>query len=158
MRYTLRQLEIFCAIVETGDSRIAFTLQSIAKPLMLALALEDHDADTILKKIGVEPTGERFDSILYSGGQDNDRLNPFMNAGSFATLDLLNGDDPQRSFARIRDLLQRLLLRPIDVDRDALASRRQRDHHNRAISHLLFSRELFQYVLKASGRGPDSGG
>ena len=54
------------AIVETGDSRIAFTLQSIAKPLMLALALEDHDADTILKKIGVEPTGERFDSILYS--------------------------------------------------------------------------------------------
>ena len=67
-----------------------------------------------------------------------------MNAGSFATLDLLNGDDPQRSFARIRDLLQRLLLRPIDVDRDALASRRQRDHHNRAIAHLLFSRELIQ--------------
>jgi len=131
-------------MVEAGDSHIAFTVQSIAKPLILALALEDHDADTILHKIGVEPTGERFDSILYSEGQENNKLNPFMNAGAFATLDLINGDTLQKRFARICGLLQRLLSKPLVMDQNALASRRRHDHHNRAIVHLLFSSGLIK--------------
>ena len=132
------------AMVEAGDSRIAFTVQSIAKPLILALALEDHDADTILHKIGVEPTGERFDSILYSEGRENNKLNPFMNAGAFATLDLIAGDNLQERFSRICGLLQRLLSKPPVMDQNALASRRRHDHHNRAIAHLLFSRGLIK--------------
>ena len=128
-------------MLEAGDSRVAFTVQSIAKPLILALALEDHGADTILHKIGVEPTGERFDSILYSEDQENQKLNPFMNAGAIATLDLIDGQNLEERFSRICDLLQRLLLKPIALDQNALASRRQYDHHNRAIAYLLLSRE-----------------
>ena len=131
-------------ILEAGDSRIAFTVQSIAKPLILALALEDHDADTILHKIGVEPTGERFDSILYSEGRENHKLNPFMNAGSFATLDLISGQNLEERFARICGLFQRFLSKPVAIDHNALASRRQYDHHNRAIGYLLLSRGLIK--------------
>jgi glutaminase A len=130
------------AVLEAGDSRIVFTIQSIAKPLILALALQDHDTDTILHKIGVEPTGERFDSILYSEDQENHKLNPFMNAGAIATLDLIAGQNLEERFSRICDLLQRLLSKPIAMDQNALASRRQYDHHNRAIAYLLLSRGL----------------
>jgi len=131
-------------MLEAGDSHITFTVQSIAKPLILALALEDHDTDTILHKIGVEPTGERFDSILYSEDQENHKLNPFMNAGAIATLDLIDGQNLEERFSRICDLLQRLLSKPIAMDQNALASRRQHDHHNRAIAYLLLSRGLIR--------------
>jgi glutaminase len=131
--------------LEAGDSRIAFTVQSIAKPLILALALEDHGADTILHKIGVEPTGERFDSILYpEEGQESHKLNPFMNAGAIATLDLIGGQDLEERFARICDLLQRVLSKSVIMDQKALASRRANDHHNRAIAYLLLSRDLIK--------------
>ncbi len=131
-------------IQEAGDSRIAFTVQSIAKPLILALALEDHGADTILDTIGVEPTGERFDSILYSNNQENHKLNPFMNAGAIATLDLIGGQNLEERFTRICSLLQCLLSRPVVIDQNALASRRQYDHHNRAIGYLLLSRGIIK--------------
>lgn len=128
--------------LEAGDSRIAFTAQSIAKPLILALALEDHDAATILNKIGVEPTGERFDSILNTEDQENRKLNPFMNAGAIAALDLIAGRDLEERFTRICALIQRMLSKPVTMDQDALASRRLYDHHNRAIAHLLLARGL----------------
>ena len=132
------------AILEAGESRVAFTAQSTAKPLILALALEDHDAETILNKIGVEPTGERFDSILYSDGQENHKLNPFMNAGLLATLDLIAGKSLEERFARVCALFERLLSRPMVIDQNALASRRLYDHHNRAIAYLLLSRGLIK--------------
>jgi glutaminase len=130
--------------MEAGDSDITFTVQSIAKPLILALALEDHDANTILDKIGVEPTGERFDSILNSGPQDKQNLNPFMNAGAIATLDLIGAHNLEQRFTRFCELLQRLLMKPVEMDHNALASRRQSDHHNRAIAYLLLSRGLIK--------------
>jgi glutaminase len=131
-------------LLEAGDSRVAFTAQSIAKLLILMLALADNDADTILDKIGVEPTGERFDSILHPGGQDNHRLNPFMNAGALVTLDMIAGQDLEARYVRFRDLLQNLLARPVVIDQKTLLSRRQNDHHNRAIAYLLLSRKLIK--------------
>src|SRR5512141_1170959 len=44
-------------IYEVGDSRHMFTIQSISKPFVYALALEDHGVEHVLQKIGVEPSG-----------------------------------------------------------------------------------------------------
>ena len=131
-------------ILEAGDSDIAFTAQSIAKLLILALALDEHGADIILDKIGVEPTGERFDSILYSGDETNHKLNPFMNAGALVALDMLAGDGVEARFSRMNDLLSRLLARPVVIDQQTLHSRRLIDHHNRAIAYLLLSRNMIK--------------
>ncbi|MEJ2390635.1 MAG: glutaminase A [Gammaproteobacteria bacterium] len=131
-------------ILEAGDSRLAFTAQSIAKLLILALALADHGPETILAKIGVEPTGERFDSMLYSGDQKQYKLNPFMNAGALVALDMLAGDGIDTRFSRITELLYRMLGRPIMLDQQALNSRRQQDHHNRALAYLLLSRGMIK--------------
>lgn len=132
------------SILEAGDSRISFTIQSIAKPLILALALQDHDAETILRKIGVEPTGERFDSLISPKNQGAHKLNPFMNAGAIATLDLIDGRNPEERFERISDLLGRVICKPVSVDRNALASRRNNDYHNRALACLLMDQGLIK--------------
>jgi len=117
---------IDATILETGDSRVPFTAQSIAKPLILALA--DNIADTILNHVGVEPTGESFHSLLYPDGELHLKLNPFMNAGVMTTLDLIHGQDLEHRFSRFCDLLQQLICRPVALNHQALASRRSNDH------------------------------
>jgi len=77
-----------------------FTDMTNAIPLILALALEDHDADTGLHNIGVVSTGERFDSIIYPENISLQKLNPFMNAGAIATLDLVAGRTLEERYAR----------------------------------------------------------
>jgi len=128
------------SILVSGDSHISFTIQSIAKLLILALALEDHHTETILHKIGIEPTGERFDSILYSEDQEHVNLNPFMNAGAIAALDLISGINIEERFKRICDLIQSITNKSPKMDKKALTSRHQYDHQNRAIAYLLLSR------------------
>ena len=50
-------------IYEVGDSRQEFTVQSISKPFVYGLALEDHGRTEVLKKVGVEPTSDALNSI-----------------------------------------------------------------------------------------------
>src|SRR5687768_15302571 len=47
-------------VFEVGDSGQLFTIQSISKPFVYGMALEDHGIEHVLSKVGVEPTGEAF--------------------------------------------------------------------------------------------------
>ncbi len=51
-------------IFEVGDSRNHFTIQSISKVFVYGMALEDQNRETLLEKIGVEPTGDPFNSVI----------------------------------------------------------------------------------------------
>jgi glutaminase len=55
-------------VYEVGDTRRPFTIQSISKPFVYGLALEDRGRDAVLKRIGVEPTGDAFNSIILEQG------------------------------------------------------------------------------------------
>ena len=69
-----------------------FTIQSISKPFVFGLALEDHGRDAVLAKVGVEPTGEAFNAIVLDEAS-NRPFNPMVNAGAIATADLIHGKD-----------------------------------------------------------------
>ena len=71
-------------VYEVGDSQQLFTIQSISKPLVYGLALEDHGRERVLAKVGVEPTGEAFNSIVLESQTDRP-FNPMVNAGAIAT-------------------------------------------------------------------------
>ena len=69
---------------DVGDERRAFTIQSISKPFVYGLALEDCGHDEVLRRIGVEPSGDAFNSITFD--ESNNRpFNPMVNAGAIAT-------------------------------------------------------------------------
>src|SRR5262245_56847391 len=51
-------------VYEVGNSKQLFTMQSVSKPFVYRLALEDHGLEHVLSKVGVEPTGEAFNSII----------------------------------------------------------------------------------------------
>src|SRR6266496_128249 len=88
------------AVYEVGDSRQPFTIQSISKPFVYGLALEDNGRDLVRQKVGVEPTGDAFNSISLDPATGRPR-NPMINAGAIATAGLIAGKTPASRFKRI---------------------------------------------------------
>ncbi|MFM7244892.1 MAG: glutaminase A [Planctomycetaceae bacterium] len=123
-------------VYEVGDATQPFTVQSISKPFVYGLALEDNGRDALLAKVGVEPSGDAFNAI--SLHKANGRpLNPMINAGAIATTGQVRASDPAERFERIRACIGRFAGRPLDVDLAVYESESRTGHRNRAIGHLL---------------------
>jgi glutaminase len=119
-----------------GDATVPFTIQSISKPLVYGLALDDHGAELVDSKVGVEPSGEAFNAISLEPGSGRPR-NPMINAGAIAMSSLIAGRSPDEKFARTLAMLSRYAGRALDVDEAVFRSEQETGHRNRAIGHLL---------------------
>ncbi|HUF61632.1 MAG TPA: glutaminase A [Verrucomicrobiales bacterium] len=124
------------AVYETGHSRQPFTIQSISKPFVYGLALEDHGRSDVFRRIGVEPTGDAFNSISLES-RSGRPFNPMINAGAIATTGLVQGRSHEVRFQRILDLFQRYCGSPLSVDEAVYESESRTGHRNRAIGHML---------------------
>jgi glutaminase A len=122
-------------IYQVGDALHPFTIQSISKPLVYGLALEDHGVAHVLSKVGVEPTGEAFNSITMDEA-NNRPFNPMVNAGAIATAALIKGSGYEERLARILDTLSRYAGRPLEIDGAVFRSEKETGHRNRAIAYL----------------------
>lgn len=123
-------------VYEAGDTDVPFTIQSVSKPFVYALALHDRGLNAVLRKVGVEPTGEGFDAIRLEAGTGRP-LNPMVNAGAIVVASLVDGADWGRRFQRILDGLSAFAGRDLSVDHEVLASEERTGDHNRAIGYLL---------------------
>jgi len=124
------------AIYEVGDSRQSFTIQSISKPFVYGLALEHHGRMEVLKKVGVEPTGDAFNSISLDPGTGRPR-NPMINAGAIAAAGLVEGKTPSAKWKRLVDAFSLYAGRELDLDDAVYRSENETGHRNRAIGHML---------------------
>src|SRR5262249_4984675 len=123
-------------LYEIGDTRQPFTIQSISKPFVYGLALEDCGREGVLAKIGVEPTGEAFNSISLAPVTGRP-LNPMINAGAIAATSLIAGNSDGDKLERLLATLSAYAGRRLGLDHAVYASERDTGHRNRAISHLL---------------------
>lgn len=122
---------------EAGDSVREFTLQSLSKPFVYGLTLEDHGRERLRAQVGVEPTGDAFNSIIELERHSHRPYNPMINSGAIAVTSLLKGDTAGGKFERILELFARYVGKPVRVDEQVFASERATGHRNRAIAHLL---------------------
>ena len=122
-------------VYEVGDSAVPFTIQSISKPFVFALALQTLGADRVEAVIGVEPSGDTFNSIRLRS--DNRPYNPMVNAGAIACSALLHKSRGNEAFPCILDALSRFAGRKLSVDEVVFASERETGDRNRAIAYLL---------------------
>ena len=123
-------------VYEVGDSRQPFTIQSISKPFVYGLALDDRGKPAVLDRIGVEPTGEAFNEISLEVGTGRP-LNPMINAGAIAATSLVAGHSAEDQWQRILALFALYTGRRVELDEAVYRSERDTGHRNRAISHML---------------------
>jgi glutaminase len=122
-------------VYEVGDTRQPFTIQSISKPFVYGLALEDRGAEAVLARVGVEPSGEAFNSIVFDE-RSNRPFNPMVNAGAIATTALIHGAGHGERLSRMLDMFARFTGRPAEIDEKVYSSEKSTGHRNRAIAYL----------------------
>jgi glutaminase len=126
-----------------GDIGAGFTIQSISKPFVYALALADRGFDVVVDKVGVEPSGEAFNEISLEGGSGRP-LNPMINAGAITTHALVGpqGAGSAERLERVIEGLSAFAGRRLEVDESAYTSELTHAHRNLAIGHMLRSHRV----------------
>src|SRR6185369_17263525 len=123
-------------VYEVGDSRQAFTIQSISKPFVYGLALEDNTRAEVLKRVGIEPTGDAFNAISLESGTGRPR-NPMINAGAIAAAGLIAGKTQHTRLRRMLDMFSLYAGEDATIDQSVYHSETETGHRNRAIGHML---------------------
>ena len=125
-------------VVTVGDADEPFSIQSISKIFGLTLAL-GRAGDSIWTRVGREPSGTAFNSIVQLENERGIARNPFINAGAIVVADVnLEGHEPRETLA---ELLTFVRLAADDgsivIDKQVAASERDTGHGNFALAHYL---------------------
>ena len=126
------------SVISVGDDTTAFTIQSMSKPFVFALALAAHGRARMLAQVGVEPSGEPFNAISLEPNTGRP-ANPLVNAGAIATTGMIPGDSSATRDALILDGLSRFAGRDLVVDEKVYESESETGDRNRALAFLLRS-------------------
>lgn len=126
-------------VYEVGDYQQLFTIQSISKVFVYGLALEEHGRDYVLTRVGVEPTGDAFNSIHLDEASKRPH-NPMVNAGAIATTSLIKRPNPSQRLNCLLDMFGRYVgHHDLFVDMPVFLSERTTGHRNRAMAHLMLN-------------------
>ncbi|KAA1048869.1 glutaminase B [Pseudocitrobacter sp. 73] len=122
-----------------GDADERFSIQSISKVLSLVVAMNHYSEDEIWQRVGKDPSGQPFNSLLQLEIEQGIPRNPFINAGALVVCDMLQG---RLSAPRMRMLeIIRTLCGVADITYDTVVARSEFEHsaRNAAIAWLMKS-------------------
>jgi glutaminase len=123
-----------------GDSETPFSIQSISKVFTLTLAL-GKIGDALWRRVGREPSGSAFNSIVQLEHEHGIPRNPFINAGAIAVTDvILSGHQPKEALGEILRFLQFLAGDPsVSIDDAVAASEQRTGFRNSALANYMKS-------------------
>lgn len=124
-------------VFEVGDVDQRFTIQSTSKVFAYGMALEDCGREALICKVGVEPTGDPFNSIIRLDENSHRPDNPMVNAGAIATTSLIKGNSVTDRLNRILAMFKRYIGHEVFVDAPTFLSERTTGDRNRALAYLM---------------------
>ncbi len=123
-----------------GECQHYFTIQSISKIILLCTATEDVGYDEVFRKVGTEPTGDPFNSIIRLENRSKIPLNPMINAGALSVTSSITGSSPKERLDKVLNLSKKLLDNPqLTYDEDVYISESLTGDRNRALIYMLKS-------------------
>jgi glutaminase len=136
-------------IHQAGDYDKPFTIQSISKPITYGIAMELYGAEKMAKHVGVEPSGEAYNSIELEKGT-NRAYNPMINSGAITTTALLYNYYGDEAFDRLLNRFSAAAGRQLELDQAVYESESRTGHRNRAIGHLLLNFGMVPEKIEAA--------
>lgn len=124
-------------IYQAGDFGHTFTLQSASKPFIYGMALEEHGREFMRSRVGVEPSGEAFNSIIELEKNTHRPYNPMINSGAIAVSSFIQDKNNQKRLDRVLEMFSEYAGHDITVDEAVFDSEKKTAHRNRSIAHLL---------------------
>ncbi len=128
-------------IYTSGACDTLFTMQSISKVVALLLALELLGEEKVFKHVGVEPTGDAFNSMIRLEAQTSIPFNPMINAGAISVAGMLQERIP---FAEYLAFIGKLCGREVEVNAEVYRSEKATGLKNRAIAYFLANDGVLQ--------------
>ena len=125
--------------ISAGDIERKFTLQSISKVISLALVLVDRGFQYVFHRVGMEPTGDPFNSIVRLEIADVSKpLNPMINAGALAVTHMIKGNSIEERFERLLNFIRKITNNPeIDYCQKVAQSEFETAYLNRSLGYFL---------------------
>ena len=128
---------------EGGDSKELFSIQSISKVFTAALVMHESGVAKIENTVGVDSTGQVFNSITAVEQHRGKEMNPFVNPGAIATVGNVTGSSPDEVWRKILQIHSDFAGRQLDVNQPVYKSESDTNQRNRAISSLMSAYERF---------------
>jgi len=126
-----------------GDIQPLFSIQSISKVFTMALVIQESGEDTVENGVGVDATGQVFNSIVAVEQFRGKEQNPLVNPGAIATTGTVKGANPDEVWRKILAIHSDFAGRPLTVDQEVYKSESDTNQRNRAISMLMKAYERF---------------
>lgn len=125
-------------LVSAGDAHEAFSLQSVAKVFMLTIAMRD-EGDAIWSRVGREPSGSAFNSLVLLEHENGIPRNPFINAGALVIADVVLSHG-RSGVDRVLELAREVAgSSEPHYDLEVASAEAATGHRNRAVAHFLKS-------------------
>ena len=137
-------------LFQAGDSSVKFTIQSASKPFIYGMALEEHGREFIRSRIGVEPSGEAFNSIVELEKHTHRPYNPMINSGAIAVSSFIQDKNGEKRLDRVLKVFSKYAGHNILIDEAVFDSEKKTAHRNRSIAHLLRHFEIIGDDIEAS--------
>jgi glutaminase len=135
-------------VYTAGDVGSQVSIQSISKVFTMAKVVEESGPESIVKRIGVDATGMRFNSIVAVefaqkalGGPE---INPLVNPGAITATSMVKGATRADVWNSILGFYSEFAGRPLSVDQEVFKSESDTNQRNQAIGYLMYAYEFIK--------------
>ena len=126
-------------IYSIGDIESEVSIQSISKVFTMAKVTEEKGVDALPKNVGVDATGQVFNSIYAIEQHQGHEMNPLVNAGAITTTSMVEGKSYNEIWNKILNYYSEFAGRELTVLEDIYKSEAATNQRNQAIAHLMYA-------------------
>lgn len=120
-----------------GDADHPFSVMSVSKPFVFALVCQALGPEPVRRMLGVNGTGQPFNSVMALDQSVDGRTNPMVNAGALATTSLVPGETTEAKWRFIQEGLSRFAGRELAIDEEVYTSASRTHHRNQGVAWIL---------------------
>lgn len=130
-------------LTSVGDSKIKFSIQSIVKVILYALAMKNYKVAELKKYVGVRPSAKPFNSVIeLELSEKRIPVNPFINAGAIIIVAILHNVYREKTFDVILEKASEFLGEEVDYSREIAESEKESSFTNRTLIYLMLAKGI----------------